>query len=263
MRAAAVACIGLILTTASAGAEVSVEAIMQQVYDRDDGDDFTQEIQMILVDRNGAERERLLRTFSKDFGLDTKQLIFFLSPSDVRDIALLTVDHAGVEQDDDQWLYLPALEKTKRVASGDQSSKFVGTDFTYADLTERENDQYAYELLGSEAVRGEPVWKIQATPNEREVERTGYTRSVIWVRKDSFVVVRAVHWMREGGRMKYYDVTRLERVDGIWSPLEMTMTTKLRDRTTDHRTVLRVSDLRYGQGYDPEMFSVRQLEKGP
>lgn len=244
-------------------AELDVNEIMQRVYDRDDGDNSTSNLEMILIDKNGDRRERQVRTFSKDFGPDTKQLLFFLSPADVEDIGFLSFDYAGVQSDDDQWLYLPALKKTKRIASADQSGKFLGTDFTYADLTERENQEYSYELLGSEAVRGEPAWKIRAMPVEREVERTGYTKSVIWVLKESFVVVRAVHWVREGSRMKYYDVSKLELVDGIWSALETSMTTKLKDQSTEHRTILRVSDLRYGQDYDPGMFSVRQLEKGP
>jgi len=243
--------------------ELTADEIMQRVYDRDDGDNSTSEVQMTLIDKAGDQRSRVLRTFSKDFGADTKQLIYFLGPADVEDIGLLTFDYAGVKLDDDQWLYLPALKKTKRIATSDQSGKFVGTDFSYADLTDRENEEYKYELIGSEEVRGEPVWRIHAVPNEREINRTGYTESYVWVRKDSFVVVRAVHYVREGGRMKYYDVPRLEVVDGIWSPLEIVMTTKAKDKSTEHRTILRVSDLKYNQGYSEDMFSVRQLEKGP
>ena len=242
---------------------LSADEIMQRVYDRDDGDNVYQEIQMLLVDKNGDRRERTLRTMSRDFGADTHQLLFFLSPADVEDIGFLTFDYGGVEKDDDQWLYLPALGKTKRIATADQSGKFLGTDFTYADLTERENTEYTFELLGDEPVRGAPAWKIRATPIAREVERTGYTRSVIWVLKESFVVVRAVHWVREGEKRKYFDVSRLEQVDGIWSPLELSMTTKLRDETTEHRTFLRIAKLAYNQGYTPELFTVRQLEKGP
>jgi len=258
----AVGCV-LLQTSPVGAADLTADEIMQRVYDRDDGDNSTSEIQMTLIDQSGGQRLRTLRTFSKDFGADTKQLIYFLGPADVEDIGLLTFDHAGVQLDDDQWLFLPALKKTKRIATSDQSGKFVGTDFSFADLTERENEVYDYELLGSEDVRGKPAWKIRAIPNESEVARTGYVKSVVWVLQESFVVVRAVHWVREGGRMKYYDVPRLELVDGIWSPLEVVMTTKAKDQTTEHRTILRVSDLKYNQGYEQDMFSVRQLEKGP
>ena len=240
-----------------------VNEIMKRVYDRDDGDDASSEIQMTLIDRSGAKRERRIKTLAKDFGADSRQVIFFLSPADVEGTGFLTYDYAGVSRDDDQWLYLPSLKKTKRIASADQSGKFLGTDFNYADLTERENDQYAFELLGEEAVRGEPAWKIRATPNEREIERTGYTKSVIWVLKSSYVVVRAVHYVREGQKLKYFDVARLELVEGIWSALEVSMTTKLKDQSVEHRTLLSISNLDYGRSHDPELFSVRQLEKGP
>ena len=243
--------------------DLDVNEIMKRVYDRDDGDDASSEIQMVLTDRSGAVRERRIKTLAKDFGADTRQVIYFLSPADVEGTGFLTFDYAGVARDDDQWLYLPSLKKTKRIASADQSGKFLGTDFNYADLTERENDQYAFELLGTEDVRGEPAWKIRATPNEREIERTGYTKSVIWVLKSSYVVVRAVHYVREGQKLKYFDVSKLELVEGIWSPTEVSMTTKLKDQSVEHRTVLTTSNLDYGQSHDPELFSVRQLEKGP
>jgi hypothetical protein len=256
--------VGLALATPARADELSADEIMQRVYDRDDGDNSSSDVAMTLIDGAGARRERLLRAFSRDFGADTRQLLFFLSPADVEDIGFLTFDYAGIERDDDQWLYLPALGKVKRIATADQSGKFLGTDFSFADLTERENDEYTYTMEAeNDPVRDAPAWRILAMPKPREIERTGYTQSRIWVLKESFVVVRAIHSVREGDRKKYYDVSRLELVDGIWSPLEMSMTTKLRDNTTDHRTIVRISNLRYAQGHAPELFTTRQLEKGP
>src|SRR5687768_11640822 len=103
-------CAWLLLATvppldAPAG-ELGVNEIMKRVYDRDDGDNASAEILMTLIDKSGGRRERRIKTQAKDFGPDTRQAIYFLSPADVEGTGFLTHDYAGVERDDEQWLYL-------------------------------------------------------------------------------------------------------------------------------------------------------------
>ena len=81
------------------------------------------------------------------------------------------------------------------------------------------------------------------------------------MRKDNYVVIRAVNWVKKGKRLKYFDVKKLEQIDGIWVPTEIHMTTK-KGKQTLHKTVLHVHDVRFGQDLDADFFSVRQLEKG-
>ncbi len=89
--------------------ELSAREIMQRVQDRDDGDNGKQDMEMILIDKNGAQRVRHIRSFGKDRGEDELQLMFFISPADVKNTGFLTYDYDAGEKDDDQWLYLPAL----------------------------------------------------------------------------------------------------------------------------------------------------------
>ena len=103
--------------------------IAQRVHDRDDGKTLSQDMTMILIDKNGKKRVRKIKTFSKDFGKDTYRIMFFLSPADVKDTAFLTYDYDDPNKDDDQWLYLPALKKVKRIPTSDKSSSFMGSDF--------------------------------------------------------------------------------------------------------------------------------------
>jgi hypothetical protein len=217
---------------------------------------------MILIDKNDRRRERIIRSFSKDRGDDTWRLMFFIEPADVKDTAFLTYDYDEPHKDDDQWMYLPALHKTKRIASSDKTSSFMGSDFSYADMTKRPIELYDFQLVKEMEVRGHPVWVIKSTPRTDEVvERYGYTESLLLVRKDNHVVVRAVHQVEEGGKLKYYDVKSLEKIDGIWTPLEVTMTTK-KGGHTEHRTVMKWDDVKYGQDLDPDLFTVRRMEKG-
>ncbi len=243
--------------------KLTARQIMERVDARDDGDNGSREMEMILIDKRGSQRVRKLRAFGKDKGVDEYSILFFLSPADVKDTGFLTYDYDEPERDDDQWLYLPALNRTKRIASSDKSGSFMGSDFSYADMTDRPLDHYQYTLMKETEVGGVSVWQIEAIPiTEHEKDETGYEKSVLFVRKDNFVVMRSVAWVKKGKRLKYFDVKKLEQIDGIWVETEMHMTTK-KGKATLHKTVLRAKNVRFNQDLAPDMFTVRQLEKGP
>lgn len=254
----------VVMTDAPVNAgDLSARQIMEFVDARDDGDNSTQDLEMILIDKRGHERVRKLRNFGRDQGEDEYSILFFLSPADVEDTGFLTYDYDEPERDDDQWLYLPALNRTKRIASSDKSGSFMGSDFSYADMTDRPLDQYQYKLMKETEVGGHPVWQIEAVPiTEHEKDETGYTKSVLFVRKDNYVVVRSVAWVKKGKRLKYFDVKKLEQIDGIWVATDMTMTTK-KGKKTLHKTLLRARNVHFNQDLNPDFFTVRQLEKGP
>jgi len=236
--------------------------IMELVDARDDGDNSTQNMEMILIDKNGNRRERTIRALGRDVGVDKQSIMFFLSPADVKDTGFLTYDFDDDEKDDDQWLYLPALKKTKRIASNDKSGSFMGSDFSYADMTDRKLDRYDYTLMKETEVDGHEVWQVEAIPNSKdEINETGYTKSVSFVRQDNHVVVRGVNWVKKGKRLKYFDVKKLEQIDGIWIPTEMHMTTK-KGKTTLHKTIIKANDVRFNQEIDEDTFTVRKLERG-
>lgn len=251
-----------IFAAQSAFAAMSAREIMQAVDDRDDGDNRVADMKMVLIDKNGDTRTRTIRSFDKDKGEDKQRIMFFLSPADVEDTAFLTYDYDEYEKDDDQWLYLPALRKTKRIASSDKSGSFMGSDFNYADMTRKNLDAYDFKILKEDEVRGAKVWLIEALPKTREeIEETGYEKSIVFVRQDNFVVVRAVHWVNEGNKLKYQDVSGLEKIDGVWTITAMSMTTK-KGKTTLHKTELYFDNVKYDQDLSEHMFSVRRLEKG-
>jgi len=254
----------LFLGFASARAEeLTARAIMEKVDARDDGDHSVQDLEMVLIDKRDVQRVRKLRSYGRDVGLDEQSILFFVSPADVERTGFLTYDYKDPARDDDQWLYLPALSRTKRIASSDKSGSFMGSDFSYADMTKRPLDHYRYTLMKELEIDGQPVWQIESVPiTEQEKEETGYEKSVSFVRKDNFVVVRSVNWVKKGGRLKYFEVKKLEQIDGIWVATEMVMSTRKGEETL-HRTVLTAKNVRFGQKQRDDFFSVRQLEKGP
>jgi hypothetical protein len=236
--------------------------IMEQVDARDDGDNITIESEMILIDKNGHERRRLLKSFIKDKGDDTWRVQFFMEPADVRDTAFLTYDYYSGDKDDDQWLYLPELHKTKRIASSDKSSAFMGSDFSYADMNRRVLDEWTYTLLKETEVDGHKVWLVETTPVSKVVEeRYGYTKSVVFVRQDIFFPIRAVHWQKDGNKIKYMEVKKLEQIDGVWVATETHMKTT-KNKQTLHSTILRWNQVKMNQAIDEDVFTIRRLEKG-
>ena len=251
-----------LLGVASLSMAMDGRDIMEAVNARDDGDNAVMDMEMRLIDRRGKERVRKMRRWSQDRGVDTYSLLFFLSPTDVRNTGFLTYDYDAPGRDDDQWLYLPALKKSKRIANDDKSGRFMGSDFNYSDMTDPDLDDYTFTVMKETKVHGHPAWQIKAVPKSPEViEETGYKQAVLFVRKDIPMVVRAVRWMEKRGRLRYLDIKRLEQIDGVWTPLETTMTTK-QGKKVEHKTIIRYDNVRYDQPLDEQMFTVRRLEKG-
>ena len=242
---------------------LSGREIMEKVNARDEGDRSTGEMEMILIDKKGKKRVRKLKTFGRKKDKDTQSLMFFLSPADVKNTGFLTYDYNESGKDDDQWLYLPALRKTKRIAAGDKSGSFMGSDLNYSDMTTPDLDLYDYTLMKETEVRGNKVWQIKAVPKSKdEAKKSGYSKSVIFIRQDNYVMIRAVRWVHKKRRNKYLDVKKLEKIDGIWVSTEMHVTTKTGKKTL-HKTVLKQNNIRFNQDeVNADLFTVRRLEKG-
>jgi hypothetical protein len=210
--------------------------IMRKVQARDDGDNQTAEVHMVLIDSKNNRRVRELKSFRKDKGEDTLSILFFVSPADVKGTGFLTYDYEESGKDDDQWLFLPALRKSKRIAASDKSGSFMGSDFNYSDMTDPDLEEYDYTLVKEEEVGGHPTWQIQALP-------------------------RAANWVYKSPRLKFMQVNKLEQIDGIWTATELQMVTR-EGNATVHATILQFNGVRFGQSLTEELFTVRQLEKG-
>ena len=234
--------------------------IMQLVDARDDGDDLVQKMKQRLVDRRGSVREREMISFSKDYGKDIRSITYFLAPSNVRDTALLTWDYDGVEKDDDQWLYLPALKKVRRISASDRGDYFMGTDFTFEDIKQTpELEDYNWKLTGSEVVDGFDMWVVEGEPKTAELKRNlGYSNTRYYIRKDIHMYVRVDFWDRKGQELKHLVSGEIKQIDGIWTAMSGTMT----NVQSGHRTELTFSEHQYNTGLSDRTFSERMLKRG-
>ena len=253
--------VGSTLLFSSSVFALTADEIAQKVDQRDDGDNGSSVMQMTLIDKHGNQRVRSMKKFSKDFGENEHSVIFFLEPSDVKDTAFLTYDYDDSSKDDDQWLYLPELRQTKRIVSSDKSGSFMGSDFSYADMTSRALEDYSYKILKESAVRGHKVWIMETKPKtQKTIDETGYTKSYMFVRQDNFMAVRAIHFLTDGKR-KYLDIQSMEQIDGIWVATAMEMKTK-KGKVTLHSTEITFDEIKYNQDFKESFFTVRRIEKG-
>lgn len=234
--------------------------VAEQIDRRDTGRDARLEMTMRLFDRQNRVRERKLRLISLRGaeGRGDRLLIRFLSPNDIKGTAFLVWEHPDAE--DERFLYLPALGRVRRIAGAEKQESFVGSDLSYEDIGGREIDDYRYAFARRDASWTDPdgqqhaVWELESTAVDPDA---AFPRSVSLVRKDNFVIVAADLFNRRGEREKQYQVRRLERVDGIWTAMDVVMVNVLR-RT---RTELVVDEASYNVGLSENDFTRRALEQ--
>jgi len=260
--------LGIVIGISSPGISLADDPkardIMQKVEDRDNGDNMTARMEMILIDKKNKRRIRKLRVFSKDKGEDTYKLMFFIHPSDIKDTGFLNYDYDDPDNDDEQWLYLPALKKTKRIATNDKSGSFMGSDLNYSDMTTRDLEDFDFSFYKTKetVVNGWKCWLILANPKTKAViDETGYQKSLLFVRQDNDVIIRSVMWEERGDYKKFMEVKQLDLIDGIWVASEIHVTRK-KGNIPVHKTELKFSDVKFNQELTYDLFTLRRLEKG-
>jgi len=246
--------------------DLSAYEVMQRVDARDDGETRVAQYTMVLIDRRERQRSRDLVIYSKDFGEDSRTLSSFESPADIAGTAYLNHDWADPDRDDDSWLYLPAMQRVRRIASSDTSDSFLGSDFTYADINGLELDWYDYRFVNeSEDVDGYDCWVIEAVPRaelkDKAEEATGYSKLQAWIRKDNFVQVQAQAWELRGNRVKYFTASDVREVQGIWT-IHRQQAITTRNGRQEHASVLQLTAIRYDDSLSDEYFETEFLQRG-
>lgn len=244
--------------------ETDARKIMEAVENRDLGDKVHAAFSMTIKDGQGRERTRagVVRTLAHDGG--RKGLILFESPAEIRNTGLLTYDWDDRAKVDDQWLYMPALNRTTRITGAGKSGSFIGSDLTFADMTRRNPADYTYAMVDAAAkVDGEDAWLIEATPTSaREKEETGYTKAQMWISKSKLVPLQISATLAKGGkvkRMKFFDI---RQVDGIWTAHKLVIRTEKGD-ALQSMTVMNWTSFAYNRpDVTPDVMTTQRLEQG-
>jgi len=180
----------------------------------------------------------------------SKAVLRFTSPAEVKGVALLIHNHP--ERASDQWMWTPALQRDRRIALQDRSTRFFGTDFSFEDLEERDVDQYDYSMLGNDTIEGAGCWKIEMTP--KRSRSSHYTRSIAWIRKDNYVLARLDHFV-EDEVVKRLTNSTIENIQGIWTARQLEMA----DLHRGTRTRLSLQQVKYNAPIKEREFTLEAI----
>ena len=243
-----------VCSTQAAG--LSGRDVMLKVKNRPDGDTRYADIEMTLIQKSGHKRVRKLESWAMDVGKDTKRVMFFTYSGDVAGTGFLTWDYDDTGKTDDKWLYLPAMKKTRRISG--KSSKtdyFMGSDFTYNDMSTRSVDEERHMLLREETVDGHQCWVVQSTPYDKDEI---YSRRVTWIRQDCLLMVKVEFYDKLNKLHRRLTSSDIVQVQNFWTMCLMQM----ENVQTGHKTVIRMSNQKFNVKVSPNLFTVTRLEKG-
>lgn len=211
----------LSLNTLAETAEEKGLAIAQEADKRDMGfTSYTSAIKMTLKNRQGQESVREIRSKTLEVANDgDKSLTIFDKPRDIQGTALLSFTHK--EGADDQWLYLPALKRVKRISSNNKSGPFMGSEFAYEDITSQEVEKYTYKFIRDDNLDGMDVFVFERYPVDK---KSGYTRQIVWMDKAEYKERKVEYFDRKNTRLKTLVISGYKKFkDKYWRPGDMHM----------------------------------------
>lgn len=248
----------VLLPMVNAEAEVASliagKALAQQVYDRENGRDASVRGTMILIEKGRSPRERKLFSYR----LDKKKgqvwsLMRFASPEDIAGVGLLTLDQPGDVTD--QWLYLPELDKSRRIASDRKGGRFAGSDLYYEDMQDREPEMDWHDLKGKAEHQGNVCELMESVPVK--ADNSVYSKRVSCIHRHSLIPLW-IEFYRSGRSQpsKRMSVNRFDKVQGYWTVLDSTMS----DLESGHSTQMRIDKIVFDRNLPDSLFARQALE---
>lgn len=245
----------VIFPATSRAQEINGQQIIENVYNREEGDDRKGELTMTLRNASGNERVREIKQFEKKFDDMEKSIMFFISPADVRNTSFMSWSYDDATKDDDQWIYLPALGKVKRISSDSKDDYFMGSDFTYDDLGDRHPDEDEHTLLRTEELSGELCYVVESMPKDPDYM---YSKTITWVIKDKWIGLQKQFFDTDGDELKTLTVKKHDQLNGIWVILHSVM----HNVQKDHKTIMKYNNIEINQGISDNYFSERMMTRG-
>ena len=230
----------------------------QEVADKNDAvmsgfKDSKSEMIMTLINANGQKRERKMKMMVLEKEGGDKSLMEFVSPADVKGTKFLSYSH--INKDDDQWLYLPALKRVKRIASKNKSGSFMGSEFSYEDLSSFDADKYLY--VGDAKIVDLDGKKVYFGERKPITKNSGYTKQVFWTDTKTFLTQKVEYYDRKHELFKTAVFEKYKKISGKWRPEKMIMT----NHQNDKKTILIWKNEKIKIGLRKKSFNKRVLKK--
>jgi outer membrane lipoprotein-sorting protein len=238
------------------------DEVVRLVNAREDGEAVARTLVMELVEKGGASRTRVTRSFRRDFGGERRSVLFFESPANLKGTALLTWDDPDPERDDAQWLYLPGLRKSRRVAMTERGRAFLGTDLSFEDMkneTRLSRADYHWRTTGEETVDGVRCWVLEGTAvDEGTAREIGYGRVRLRVDAERWLPRFGEYWDVHGQPLKTVRLDDVRPVQGIWTAHRI----EAENLRNGHRTRLEFRDVEYQPALPDDLFTEAALARG-
>ncbi len=230
--------------------------IMQSVIDTQKSDSSAMDMQMKLIDKKGRESVRRIQTLVLDDNGLTKNITLFLEPAIVKNTRFLTVENR--DRDDDQWIYLPSLRKVKRIAAGEKEGSFMGSDFSYADMSSSgEIDDSVITLLNEETFMDRACYVVESVP--KKGANSAYGKYVTWVDKNTYLVAKTEFYSKDSNnKIKLLIAENFKQINGHWIATYITMETL----STGHKTVMEILQVKFDIPLNPSFFTTSFIETG-
>lgn len=240
----------------------SGEDIAKNINARDEGISLSRNMQMILTVKRGKQRIRETVSYRKYFGDEKRTVIHYLKPRNVRKTAFLTFVYAEADKDDDQWLYLAAMRKVRRISASDRGDYFLGTDFTYEDI-KKENkvtlEDYTRITLRAEQLDGKSTYVIEAIPvNDETAEKPGYGKVIQWVDSKIWMTRKSEFYDTRGKLLKTILTRDIKQIDNIWTAHRQ----EVNNHKTGHKTLFSFSNVHYDKEVSDDVFTQRAIRRG-
>lgn len=235
--------------------EITGLKIIENVYNRPTGVDQTADLTMSLINSRGDSRVRVINQFLKDFGDLEKKIMFFVSPADVYNTSFMNWSYDEAGKDDDQWIYLPALKRVKRISSDSKSDYFMGSDFTYDDLGDRHPSADTHKLLREEKLDGEMCYVVESTPKEEEYM---YSKTITWIVKDKWIGKKKEFYDEDNELLKTLTVKETVKIDEI---IIITLS-EMYNVQSEHKTVMKLENVQVNSGVSDNKFTERMMKRG-
>jgi outer membrane lipoprotein-sorting protein len=234
-------------------ASVMNKAHLASYYAANDG---KASVHMEIINPDGATRVREFTILRKDVvdGGDQWFYVYFEKPNDVREMTFLVNKHP--DADDDRWLFIPSIKMVKRIAASDARASFVGSDYTYEDISGRHPNNDNSELLADEELNGRKVWVVKNTP---KVELDDYSWRKTWVDQETHLVLKESYYDEEGTEVRRFTTNEYKQINGFWVGIAGTM----ENLELDHKTTVRFSDVSLDVGVPDSVFTERSLKSAP
>ena len=220
------------------------------------GDDLKARVVMKLINQAGKERLREMTMLRRNLEAgDQKYFIYFHRPADVREMTFMVWRYPG--RDDDRWLFVPAIKLVRRIAADDSRSSFVGSDFTYEDVSGRDRAADTHALSREEVLDGQTCYVVESTPKEEK--GADYARKVAWIDQQSFLPLKEEYYNRRNEVYRVFTADEVKEVGGFPTVVRRTM----KDLRKGHRTEVAYTSVEYDLGLSERLFSERSLRRPP